>query len=140
MPSDTIADMLTRIRNAMAVKKPDVLVPYSRIKHQIADILVQERYVLKAEKIGADKTDKLNTDLRHDHLRLVLKYRSNGTSYIRHIKRVSKPSRRYYVTADKMPTILRGLGTAIVSTSKGLLTVKQARQEKVGGELMLEIW
>ncbi len=138
MPSDTIADMLTRIRNAMAVRKADIVLPYSRIKHEIARVLEQEKYILKVEKIEADpKGEKAPT---YAQLRLVLKYRSNGVPYIRHIRRISKPSKRVYVTVEKLPTVLNGLGLAVLSTSAGLRTNKQARKEMVGGELMFEIW
>jgi len=138
MTSDTIADMLTQIRNAMAVKKPEVILPYSRLKHEIAKVLESEKYILKVEKISLNQESEFQG--KFDRLRLVLKYRSNGAPYIRHIKRLSKPSRRIYVTADSMPQVLNGLGIALLSTSKGLLTSKQARKDKVGGELMFEIW
>lgn len=137
MPQDTISDLLTQIRNAMAVKKPEVILPYSRLKHEIAKVLENEKYVLKVEKLEAAKDGEGPS---YDRLRIGLKYRSNGAPYIRHIKRVSKPSRRIYVTADRIPVVLNGLGLSLLSTSKGLLTNRQARKDRVGGELMFEIW
>jgi small subunit ribosomal protein S8 len=124
--------MLTRIRNASASKKPEVLLPYSRLKHAIADVLVGENYLAKVEKI--------ETVGVVPQLRLVLKYRSNGKPYIKHIKRLSIPSRRIYVTKDSLPRVLNGYGIALISSSQGIMTNKQARKTHTGGELLLEIW
>ena|SRR3989344_7623932 len=135
---DTIADMLTRIRNATAVKKPELVLPYSRLKYQVAKVLEQEKYLLKVEKLAA--ASEVSEGPRYDRLRLLLKYRSNGAPYIRHISRVSKPSQRVYVTVDSLPSVLNGLGLAVLSTSKGLMTNRQARQQRLGGEVMMEIW
>jgi small subunit ribosomal protein S8 len=132
MMTDSIADMLTRMRNASAVKKTDVILPYSRMKHQIADVLLQENYLAKVEKID-DETAK-------PKLRLVLKYRSNGKPFIKHIRRLSVPSRRVYVTKDSLPRVLNDFGIALISSSRGIMTNKQARKDKIGGELLLEIW
>lgn len=136
--TDPISDLLTRIRNASAVKKADIVLPYSRLRHEVAKLLETEKYVLRTEKIPAAKVGEEGP--RYDQLRIVMRYRSNGTPVIRHIKRVSRPSRKVYVTVEKIPTILNGLGLAVLSTSKGLLTNAQARKEKIGGELMFEIW
>ncbi len=138
MMTDPISDLLTRIRNASAVKKAEIVLPYSRLRHEVSKVLESEKYVLRTEKIPAAKPGEEGP--RYDQLRIVMRYRSNGNPVIRHIKRVSRPSRKVYVTVDKIPTILNGLGMAIISTSKGLLTDRQARKEKIGGELMLEIW
>jgi small subunit ribosomal protein S8 len=131
MITDPIADMLTRIRNASASKKQEVVMPYSRLKHAIADTLVGENYLAKVEKVETTSIPQL---------RLVLKYRSNGKPYIKHIKRLSIPSRRIYVTKDTLPRVLNGFGIALISSSQGIMTNKQARKNNTGGELLLEIW
>jgi small subunit ribosomal protein S8 len=131
MMTDPIADMLTQIRNASASQKPEILLPYSRLKHEIARVLADENYLAKVERIETGK--KLQ-------LRIILKYRSNGKPYIKHVRRLSIPSRRVYVTKDSMPRILNGYGLAVISSSRGVMTNKQARKFQVGGELLLEIW
>jgi len=128
--TDTIADMLTRIRNAMAVKKPEVVLPYSKLKFNVAKILETENYVGKVDKVKLGKFDEL---------RIQLKYTVNGSA-IRHIKRISTPGQRVYVTGKELPYILNGYGLAIVSTSKGVMTNKEAKRQNIGGELMCEIW
>ena len=129
MMTDPIADMLTRIRNAVAINKPEVILPYSKIKHGIAKILVKEGYLEDVEKLENKFSD----------LRLVLKY-NEKVPVISHIKRVSKPGRRVYVGRDKVPYVLNDLGIAVLSTSRGVMTNKQARRSKIGGELICEIW
>ena len=129
MMTDPIADMLTRIRNAVAVNKPEVVLPYSKIKHAIAKILVKEAYLDSAEKIE----EKLS------QLRLVLKY-SDKRPAITHIKRISKPGRRVYVNQESIPFVLNDLGIAVMSTSRGVMSNKQARRARVGGELICEVW
>ncbi|OGY92774.1 MAG: 30S ribosomal protein S8 [Candidatus Komeilibacteria bacterium RIFCSPLOWO2_01_FULL_53_11] len=131
MMTDPIADMLTQIRNASAVKKTEVVIPYSRLKHEIATVLMQENYLAKVEKTGDDKKPRLS---------ITLKYRSNGKPYIKHLRRLSVPSRRMYVTKDSLPRVLNDFGIAIISSSSGIMTNKQARRSKVGGELILEVW
>ena len=128
--TDTIADMLTRIRNATAVKKPEVVLPYSKLKFNVAKILETENYVGKVDKVKLGKFDEL---------RIQLKYTVNGSA-IRHIKRISTPGQRVYVTGKELPYILNGYGLAIVSTSKGVMTNKEAKRQNIGGELMCEIW
>ena len=127
---DPIADMLTRIRNALAVKHPTVEMPSSNIKAKIADILVKEGYIESMEIIedGVKKT-----------LKLTLKY-YNGKPVIQGIKRVSKPGLRIFAGLDNMPRVINGLGIAILSTTKGVMTDKEARKEKVGGEVIAYIW
>jgi len=127
--TDPIADMLTRIRNAVAVNKQDVVLPYSKIKHAIARILVNEQYLASAEKI----------DEKFSSLKLVLKY-NNKKPIISHIKRISKPGRRVYVSRENVPFVLNDLGLAIISTSRGVMSNKQARRARVGGELICEVW
>lgn len=129
--TDPIADMLTRIRNASASQKSEVLLPYSRLKHEIARVLAAENYVAKTEKLE---------DGVKPQLRIVLKYRSNGKPYIKHVKRLSIPSRRVYVTKDTLPRVLNGYGIAVISSSRGIMTNKQAWKAQVGGELLLEVW
>ena len=131
MMTDPIADMLTQIRNASAVKKVEVVIPYSRLKHEIATVLMQENYLAKDEKTGDDKKPRLS---------LTLKYRNNGKPYIKHLRRLSVPSRRMYVTKDSLPRVLNDFGIAIISSSSGIMTNKQARRSKIGGELILEVW
>lgn len=131
MMTDPISDMLTRIRNASAVKKPDVVLPYSKLKHEIANALMLENYLAKVEKVDQGKFAEL---------RLVLKYRSNGKPFIKHLRRLSVPSRRVYVTKDSLPRVLNGYGIALISSSKGVMSNNQARKQKVGGELILEVW
>ena len=128
--TDTIADMLTRIRNAVAVKKPEVVLPFSKIKFNIAKILEQENYV------GAVSKDKEGS---FDVLRIQLKYTNEGPS-IRHIRRISKPGQRIYVSGKDLPKILSGYGMAIISTSHGVMTNKEAAKKNIGGEFICEIW
>jgi len=129
MMTDPIADMLTRIRNAVAVKKSEIVLPYSKIKHEIAKILKKEGYVETVEKVE----DKFSS------LKLIFKYQ-DGKPVISHIQRVSKPGRRVYVSREKIPYVLNDLGIAILTTSQGLMSNRQARRAKVGGELICEVW
>jgi len=129
MMTDPIADMLTRIRNASLVHKGEVLVPYSKIKMSIANILVKHGYLAKAE----EKKEK------HPIILLTLKYHG-GEPAITHIKRVSKPGHRQYIKREEIETVLSGLGLSILSTPKGLLTNEEARTARVGGELICEIY
>jgi small subunit ribosomal protein S8 len=123
--TDPIADMLTRIRNAVAVQKADVMVPFSHLKENIATILVKEGFIASSEKVAND-------------LRLVLKYK-HEQPVIRSIDRISKPGRRVYYSYKELPRTLPTLGVMIISTSKGLMTNTEAKQSKVGGELLCEI-
>lgn len=129
--TDPIADMLTRIRNANVGKHETVLVPVSRIKLAIADILVNEGFIEKYEIVEQDKIKMMN---------ISLKYGPNGEKVIRGLRRVSKPGLRNYANADEIPSVMNGLGIAIVSTNKGVITDKQARKENVGGEVLAYIW
>lgn len=130
MMTDPIADMLTRIRNAQAVKKQEIILPCSKIKYEIAKLLAREGYIDSVEKIKE----------KFDMLKIQLKYKENGDPAIEHIKRISRPGQRIYATSDKLPKILNDLGLAIISTSSGIITNKKARRMKVGGEIMFEIW
>jgi small subunit ribosomal protein S8 len=136
--TDPIADMLTRIRNALAVGKDEVVLPMSKIKFNIAKLLEREGWIVKAEVIKGGLQTKRGS--RFDQLRIVLKYDKAGKPAIRALKRVSKPGLRVYVTKDKIPYVLQGYGIAIISTSQGLLTNKEAKKRGIGGEVLCEIW
>ena len=130
--SDPIADMLTRIRNANTAKHDTVDIPSSKMKVAIADILVDEGYIAKYDLIddGSYKT-----------MRVTLKYGANkNEKIITGIKRISKPGLRIYAGKDELPSVLGGLGIAILSTNKGIITDKQARKEQVGGEVLAYVW
>ena len=129
--TDPIADMLTRIRNASAAKHKTVDVPASKMKKAIADILYNEGYIKSVEEIANEN---------QGILRIALKYDENGAKVIAGIKRISKPGLRVYASAEKLPKVLNGLGIALISTSKGIKTDKEARQEGLGGEVLAYIW
>ena len=131
MKFDPIADMLTRIRNALVVKHSYVEVPASQIKKAIADLLVSEGYVASAEYEGEGV---------QKNIKIVLKYGENGQKVISGLKRISKPGLRVYCGASELPTVLNGLGVAIISTSKGIMTDKEARAKNIGGEVIAYIW
>ena len=128
--TDPITDMLNQIRNAEAVAKPEVLLPFSKLKNQIGLILQQEGFVADVKKIAKDK-NKI--------MKIVLKY-DNGIPAIEGAKRVSKPGQRIYVKNSEIKKVRGGFGISIISTPKGLMTNNQARQAKLGGEVMLEVW
>lgn len=129
--TDSIADMLTRIRNAGAAKHETVDVPASKMKKAIAQILLDEGYI---------KSFQLIEDGKQGIIRIVLKYGENKTLVISGLRRVSKPGLRIYTNCEDMPKVMKGLGIAIVSTSKGVMTDKQARKENVGGEVLAFVW
>ena len=129
--SDVIADMLTRIRNANDAKHATVDIPASNMKKAIAEILVNEGYVKSFETIE---------DGKQGVIRITLKYQGNKQKVLRGIRRVSKPGLRIYASCEDMPRVMNGLGIAIVSTSKGIMTDKQARKENVGGEVLAVVW
>lgn len=129
--TDPIADMLTRIRNALVVKHASIDVPASNIKTAIADILLEEGFIKGYTRIEDGKQGILKIDL---------KYGANGEKVITGLKRISKPGLRVYVRKDQVPKVLGGLGIAILSTSKGVITDKKAREEGVGGEVLCYIW
>ncbi|MCL2545912.1 MAG: 30S ribosomal protein S8 [Oscillospiraceae bacterium] len=129
--TDPVADMLTRIRNANAARHDSVDIPASKFKKSIAEILKQEGYIKSINTIQ---------DNGQGTLRIALKYTQDNERVITGIKRVSKPGLRVYVGAEDLPKVLRGLGIAIVSTSKGVMTDKRARSEKIGGEVLAFVW
>ena len=130
--SDVIADMLTRIRNANSAKHETVDIPASNMKKAIAQILVDEGYV---------KEYKVIEDGKQGVIRIALKYQgASRTPVLQGLRRVSKPGLRIYTSCEDMPRVMKGIGTAIVSTSKGVMTDKAARKENVGGEVLAFIW
>jgi small subunit ribosomal protein S8 len=131
MMTDPIADMLTRIRNAVRIERPEVQMPSSKVKRGLAEVLKREGYIWSWNEIESQPVN---------HLRLELKYGQNGERVIRHIKRVSKPGRRVYSGADKLKPILNGLGISIISSSRGVMSDREARQKNVGGEVLCELW
>lgn len=133
--NDPIADMLTRIRNANTAKHDTVDVPSSRMKLAIADILVDEGYIAKYDLIENEKNAEFKT------IRITLKYgKDKNEKIISGLKRISKPGLRVYAGKDELPKVLGGLGVAIISTNKGVLTDKQARELGVGGEVLAYVW
>lgn len=129
--TDTIADMLTRIRNASSAKHPTVDVPASNMKKQIAQILADEGYI---------KNYRVIEDNKQGIIRITLKYTENKTQVITGLRRVSKPGLRIYSNSKDMPKVMKGLGIAIVSTSKGIMTDRAARAANVGGEVLAFVW
>lgn len=131
MITDPIADMLTRIRNAISAKHESVEFPHSNEKEAIAKILLEEGYILSFNST-------VNGPFKS--MKVVLKYLENGESVISGIKRISKPGLRVYAQKDRLPKVISGLGIAIISTNKGVLTDKHARQLNVGGEVLAYVW
>ena len=129
--TDPIADFLTRIRNANIVRHDSVEVPASKIKKDIAEILKSEGFVRDVEYIEDDKQGVI---------RVFLKYSADKTRVITGLKRISKPGLRTYVKSDDVPKVLNGLGVAIISTSEGVITDKEARAKKIGGEVLAYVW
>ncbi|MGG6432932.1 30S ribosomal protein S8 [Anoxybacillus sp. D401a] len=129
--TDPIADMLTRIRNANMVRHEKLEVPASKMKREIAEILKREGFIRDVEYIE---------DNKQGILRIFLKYGPNNERVITGLKRISKPGLRVYAKADEVPRVLNGLGIAILSTSQGILTDKEARQKRTGGEVLAYIW
>lgn len=129
--TDTIADMLTRIRNANAAKHDTVDIPASNMKKAIAQILLDEGYI---------KSFQVLEDSKQGVIRVTLKYGPNKSQVITGLRRVSKPGLRIYSSCEEMPRVMKGLGIAIISTSKGVMTDKQARKENVGGEVLAFVW
>ncbi len=129
--TDPIADMLTRIRNANSAKHETVDIPASNMKKAIAEILLNEGYV---------KSYQVIEDGKQGVIRVALKYGNNKEKVISGLKRVSKPGLRIYAGAEELPKVLKGLGIAIISTSKGIMTDKEARKQNIGGEVLAFVW
>lgn len=130
MMTDPISDMLTRIRNAQAVQKPEIVLPYSNIKYAIAKILEGEGFVGAVEKTTVVKVPSLRIGLKYE----------DTTPRIRSVRRISKPGRRVYAKSDAMPRVMSDIGIAIISTPNGLMTNKEARARKLGGEVICEVF
>lgn len=131
MMTDPIADMLTRIRNSVRVERTFVDVPLSNVKKGVADVLKREGYIWDWEVIESTPTNIL---------RIHLKYGLNGERVIQHVKRVSKPGRRIYLSATDLKPVLNGLGIRILSTSRGMVSDREARATNIGGEVLCELW
>ncbi len=131
MMTDPIADMLTRIRNAVRIERPFVQMPLSNVKRGLADVLKREGYIWDWEELDASPVRQLRIDL---------KYGPNGERVIRHIRRISKPGRRIFTRAREMRPILQGLGISVISTSRGVISDREARQRNLGGEVLCEVW
>ncbi len=129
--SDPIADMLTRIRNAARVRKPRVRIKRSKVCLGIAQVLQDEGYILGYQQIE---------DTNQGEIEIDLKYSPEGGQVIQDVQRVSRPGRRIYTHVDGMPRVLDGLGITIVSTSRGVLSDRQCRRQRVGGELLCKVW
>jgi small subunit ribosomal protein S8 len=130
--SDPIADMLTRIRNAVKARFDSVIIPSSGLKTEIAKIMQEEGYISSYEVIGGENSGSI--------IKIYLKYKKDKTGVIAGLKRVSKPSLRVYTVKEKMPRVMGGLGTVVVSTSRGVMTGKKAKSLGIGGEVVCYLW
>ena len=130
MYTDPISDMLTRIRNALAAQKTELVLPYSKFKHNLANLLLAEGFISGVNELPG----------RVKMLQINLKYAGDGAPVISGIKRVSSPGQRIYMPVQRIPRTNGGFGITVVSTSKGLVTDKQARKDKVGGEVICQVW
>jgi len=128
--TDPIADLLARIRNAVQAQRPDVFVPYSKIKAEIVRILKEEGYISEYS---------IDTSEAHPQIKIINKL-ANRSSAITGLRRVSRPGLRRYVGADEIPRVLGGMGVAILSTSRGVLSGREAKRQKIGGELLAYVW
>ena len=129
--TDPIADMLTRIRNALTARHTEVLIPASKTKNEIARILLDEGYISASELVDLGS---------YKSIKITLKYGPNNEKVIQGLKRISKPGLRVYAEVADLPKVLNGLGIAIISTNKGIMTDKQARANNVGGEILAYVW
>lgn len=132
MMTDPVSDMLTRIRNGGRAGHPSIICPASRLKRGIAEVLIQEGYLDGV----ADETG----DDGHPQLRITLRYADSGNLIIDGVRRISRPSRRVYVGAKEIPKVRNGIGIAVLSTPKGVISDATAREQNVGGEIMCEVW
>src|SRR3989344_7880349 len=128
--TDIVADMIIRIKNGYLAKRDKVAVPASHLRENIARILMEAGYIEAVERVTKQPQDEIVLTLRY----------VNGKSSMANVERISKPGRRIYVTSDKLPVVLSGYGTAVLSTSQGVMTVQQAKEKKIGGELLFKIW
>ncbi len=143
MMTDPIADMLTRIRNANRIERPVVDIPATTMKQRLAQVLKDEGYIHDFH-VGRTEGEEFNADTSPTDprrvLRIVLKYGPDGEKVIQHIERVSKPGRRLYYKAKDLKPVLDGLGIAVISTSRGVMSDRQARAQRLGGEILCKIW
>lgn len=131
MMNDPVADLLTRIRNAISIERPFVDVPHSNLKRGIAEALKREGFIWDVTTIeGTPRA----------HLRIDLKYGPNGERVIQKLRRVSTPGRRVYCGVDEIPNVLQGLGVCLLSTNQGVLSSREAKEKRVGGEVLCEVW
>ncbi len=130
MVNDPIGDMLIQIKNAALAKNSTIVLPYSKLKKALADILLREGYIASVEKVGTDPKANLKIGIKYE----------DGVSVVTDVKRISKPGLRRYVGHDDIPTVVGGMGIAILSTPSGLLTGKEAKKQGIGGELLCKIW
>jgi small subunit ribosomal protein S8 len=135
MTTDPIADMLARIRNASMARHASTAMPASKVKKAIAELLKAEGFIADVREEAPD-----NDKIKHPQIRVVLKYNREKDAAFEGMRRVSRPGRRVYVGHEDIPRVLSGLGVSILSTSHGLMTDKEARRRKVGGELLCEVW
>jgi small subunit ribosomal protein S8 len=147
MMTDPIADMLTSIRNAVRIERPHVVMPLSKVKRGLAEVLKREGYIwdwreVKAEDESTDSQNGEHKSRQFNPTQLViqLKYGPNGERVIRYIRRSSKPGRRVYSQAARLRPVLNGLGISIISTSRGVISDREARQRNLGGEVLCEVW
>ena len=141
--TDTVADFLTRMRNAIHADRDDVVVPASRMNQELARVLQREGYILgfEVEKTGRPPGARSHkTTAEFEALRIQLKYTEDRESVISGLQRVSKPGPRQYAGADRLTRVLGGMGIGILTTSKGLMSVNEARRERVGGEVLAHVW
>jgi small subunit ribosomal protein S8 len=141
--TDTTADFLTRVRNAVIADRDRVLIPYSRLNVELARILQEQGYIegYKVERMRPPRgRRKRKGRSEFDMLEVAIKYTVDRKPVISGLKRVSKPGRREYVTADELPRVLGGMGTAIITTSHGVMTAYDARDKRVGGEVLAYVW
>jgi small subunit ribosomal protein S8 len=131
MMTDPVADMLTQIRNAVRVERSHVEMPLSKVKRGLAEVLKREGYIWDWQEVQGEPVKRL---------RIELKYGPNGERVIQRIRRVSKPGRRVYSSARELRPVLDGLGIQIISTSRGVISDREARQRKLGGEVLCEVW
>lgn len=128
--TDTVADMIIRIKNAYMARHTEVRLPASKLRQSIGAILVESGYLAGAERVTKTPQDELVFGLRY----------VNGKPALTDLERISKPGRRVYVTADTLPRVLSGYGTAVISTSQGVMTSQQAKQKNIGGEVLFKVW
>ncbi|MCP3693054.1 MAG: 30S ribosomal protein S8 [Planctomycetaceae bacterium] len=131
MMTDPIADMLTRIRNAVRIERPYVDIPVSKVKRGVAEVLKREGYIWDWQEVEANPIG---------NLRIELKYGPNGERVIQRLRRISTPGRRVYSRSKKLRPVLNGMGITIISTSHGVVSDREARQQNLGGELLCEVW